>query len=189
MSVENLAPTPEKTVRSEIHYLLKEHKRGFTSKRIHQLIDGECSREHISNTLRKMATEGLVTIEKDPTDSRRYIYKGAEKLRNIPSYAAHPVNVYFNAGYVVISHHHKGEQFRVPVHRLVAVAEYGIDEVVDNHVHHKNKHGFDNRPENLCVMNDNLHKKADLISTLKLSTSESEFERLLELADECEAGG
>ncbi|UPM45316.1 HNH endonuclease [Halocatena salina] len=35
------------------------------------------------------------------------------------------------------------------VHRLVAVAEYGIDAVAEAVVHHKNTHKWDNRPENL----------------------------------------
>jgi predicted transcriptional regulator len=42
-----------------------------------------------------------------------------------------------------------GERSRVEVHRLVAVAEHGIDVVKDKDVHHKNGVPWDNRPDNL----------------------------------------
>lgn len=35
------------------------------------------------------------------------------------------------------------------VHRLLAVAEWGFDAVAGSHVHHKNRHRWDNRIENL----------------------------------------
>lgn len=40
----------------------------------------------------------------------------------------------------------------MPHHRLIAVAEYGIDEVVGKHIHHENGIPWDNRPENLTPM-------------------------------------
>jgi len=43
------------------------------------------------------------------------------------------------------------------VHRLIAVAEYGYDEVVDNVVHHINEVKWDNRPSNLTVMSNAEH--------------------------------
>lgn len=43
------------------------------------------------------------------------------------------------------------------IHRLIAVAEKGIDEVKDNVVHHKNEITFDNRPSNLEVMDKGEH--------------------------------
>ena len=36
-----------------------------------------------------------------------------------------------------------------PVHRLVAIAEYGVEAVAGNDIHHKNEITWDNRPENL----------------------------------------
>jgi len=42
--------------------------------------------------------------------------------------------------------------YRVRVHRLLAVAEYGLNAVVGNVVHHKNGVRWDNRPQNLEVM-------------------------------------
>jgi hypothetical protein len=115
------------------------------------------------------------------------IYTGTKKLDSTPSYRPEAAHVYFNGGYSVISHHHKGEEYRIPVHRLVAVAEYGIGEVRGKHVHHKNKHGTDNRPENLCLMEPGLHKKVDILTTLKLSTDKEEFEQILEIAEKVDA--
>lgn len=37
------------------------------------------------------------------------------------------------------------------VHRLVAIAEWGIEAVADGVIHHKNRIRWDNRPENLRV--------------------------------------
>ena len=44
-------------------------------------------------------------------------------------------------------------------HRLIAVAEHGFDAVASNHVHHKNSIPWDNRPENLKVMDPKDHQK------------------------------
>lgn len=35
------------------------------------------------------------------------------------------------------------------IHRLIAVAEYGYDTVVDNEIHHESGVGWDNRPSNI----------------------------------------
>ena len=45
----------------------------------------------------------------------------------------------------------------VLVHRLLAVAEYGFEEVCDKVVHHANTFKFDNRPENLELMSRSKH--------------------------------
>jgi transposase-like protein len=41
-----------------------------------------------------------------------------------------------------------GSEF-VALHRLLAVAEYGIEAVKDKHIHHENQIPWDNRPENI----------------------------------------
>jgi hypothetical protein len=45
----------------------------------------------------------------------------------------------------------------VPVHRLLAVAEYGFDAVCGMDVHHKNGIGWDNRPANIELMEHGEH--------------------------------
>lgn len=45
----------------------------------------------------------------------------------------------------------------VYVHRLLAVAEYGFDAVADSVVHHENEVRWDNRPENLYLMDHGEH--------------------------------
>jgi len=44
-------------------------------------------------------------------------------------------------------------------HRLLAVAEYGFEEVKNMHVHHKNEIKWDNRPDNLELMTPSEHIK------------------------------
>ena len=46
---------------------------------------------------------------------------------------------------------------QLKLHRLVAVAKYGFDEVAGNVVHHKNGIPWDNRPKNLEVMSNSEH--------------------------------
>ena len=48
---------------------------------------------------------------------------------------------------------------RVLVHRLVAIAEHGVDEVVGKVVHHRNSIPWDNRPENLEVLSRGEHAR------------------------------
>lgn len=49
--------------------------------------------------------------------------------------------------------------YYVQVHRLLAIAKYGYDEVCGKVVHHKNNIGGDNRPENIEVMTAAEHGK------------------------------
>lgn len=62
-----------------------------------------------------------------------------------------------------------GEECDVLHHRLLAVAEWGIDAVEDSIVHHKNGVKWDNRPENIELMNQSEHAA--------LHGEEREFER------------
>ena len=48
---------------------------------------------------------------------------------------------------------------RVAIHRLLAVAEYGFDEVANKVVHHKNGIRWDNRPSNVQPMTPSEHAK------------------------------
>jgi len=40
----------------------------------------------------------------------------------------------------------------VPIHKLVAVAKYGIDKVSQNKVYHMNRIKWDNRHSNICLV-------------------------------------
>jgi transposase len=67
------------------------------------------------------------------------------------------LSISFLNGYECIRHRYKGEGCRVRVHRLVAVAEHGIEAVKGKVVHHKNRIRFDNHPSNLELMEDEEH--------------------------------
>lgn len=45
----------------------------------------------------------------------------------------------------------------IPIHRLLAVAEYGVDKVDGKVVHHKNEIKWDNRPDNIELMEREKH--------------------------------
>lgn len=49
------------------------------------------------------------------------------------------------------------QQYMVLHHRLLCVAEYGLEEVTDSVVHHKNGIPWDNRPNNLEVLSQTEH--------------------------------
>jgi hypothetical protein len=60
-------------------------------------------------------------------------------------------------GYESWRSNHDYETEYVKVHRLLAVAECGVDEVAGKHVHHKNGVPWDNRPENIEVLDERDH--------------------------------
>lgn len=60
-------------------------------------------------------------------------------------------------GYENWNHRYDNDVDRVAVHRLLALVENGIDEVGENHVHHKNGVKWDNRPDNIEVMGPGEH--------------------------------
>lgn len=51
----------------------------------------------------------------------------------------------------------RGDSF--PLHRLLAIAEWGVDAVKGNHVHHKNGLKWDNRTDNLEILTPSEHAK------------------------------
>lgn len=60
-------------------------------------------------------------------------------------------------GHEYIHHQYDGEQANVYIHRLAAVAWYGLDEVTDNDVHHCNGVPWDTREDNTDVMSRSDH--------------------------------
>lgn len=74
-----------------------------------------------------------------------------------PNERKHP-SVYFDQhGYLTCRHRDGESRKAFKIHRLVAVAEYGFDEVVGKEVHHKNRYRADNRHENLLPVSDDEH--------------------------------
>lgn len=72
----------------------------------------------------------------------------------------HPFVFTKKSGYVYAgsSDGNGGSEF-VPIHRLTAVAEYGVDALDGKVVHHKNEVKWDNRPENLVPMDPDEHSR------------------------------
>jgi hypothetical protein len=62
-------------------------------------------------------------------------------------------------GYESWRHYYKGDRRLVFVHRLAAVAWFGLEEVNGNVVHHKNGCRFDNRESNLETMSNSEHAR------------------------------
>jgi len=80
-------------------------------------------------------------IERRPPEARRQRHATLTVVRG------HPVWIDSAAG----------SNVRVPVHRLLAIAEWGPDAVADMVVHHKNHIPWDNRTENLELMDPSEH--------------------------------
>lgn len=97
------------------------------------------------NTIRKWVHKH--GLEKEHTMSTK------KCLKRPPEYG------YNGEGYEYVANIFKGEKYRFLIHRLVAVAEYGYDDVSDSIVHHKNEVKWDNRPSNLEVMSQSEHAK------------------------------
>lgn len=55
-------------------------------------------------------------------------------------------------GYEMFRTGYKDEMYIVRIPRLIAVAKFGIEDVKGMHVHHKNHIPYDNRPENLDLV-------------------------------------
>lgn len=64
-----------------------------------------------------------------------------------------------NPGYEIWQARVDGEVKRVQHHRLLMVAEHGLDAVSGNVVHHINGIEWDNRPDNLEILTDEEHKQ------------------------------
>lgn len=62
-------------------------------------------------------------------------------------------------GHYIWTTTHNCEHERVRVPRLLAIAEYGFDAVCDKVVHHKNEIPWDDRPDNIELMEHDEHTK------------------------------
>lgn len=78
--------------------------------------------------------------------------QGQGKRNDAPYTPATYLTVLDPCGLAYESWHDGRSNKFVKVHRLLAVAEYGFDEVVGKVIHHKNGIPWDNRPENIEPM-------------------------------------
>lgn len=62
-------------------------------------------------------------------------------------------------GYELWWHRYRSDFDSVAVHRLLAVAEFGYDETVDKVVHHVNHISWDNRHDNIELMENDEHAR------------------------------
>jgi len=76
-----------------------------------------------------------------------------------PDTEYHVTHQFSQSGYELWSHDWKGSGRTFAVHRLLAVSEFGFDEVCGNVVHHKNGIKYDNRPGNIEVMTESEHSR------------------------------
>lgn len=95
-----------------------------------------CSPATITNWMRKLDVGSTYTQTSDP----------------VPHQITHE-------GYVRYGTRIDGELMRFFSHRLLAVSEYGFDEVCGNVVHHENHIPWDNRPSNITLKNSDDHGK------------------------------
>ena len=128
-----------------------------------------------ADTLREMYhTKGMSTLEiadefgVDTSTIRKYMIEGGVERRKAYNDPTHPPRHYFDErgltvgdSYEKIQVYYNGERLTVYIHRLIAYAhgmldfEGLCDPMVD--VHHKSRHGLDNRPDNLEVKSRSEH--------------------------------
>ena len=120
------------------------HRRGMTTREIADEFD--CSNGTVSRWLNK---HGIST-----RDNWREGVKAARQVNREERVAVRTLP----AGYEYWAQKDPDRTNRIVyVHRLLAVAEYGYDAVADNDVHHKNQIPWDNRPENIELMDHSDH--------------------------------
>lgn len=112
-------------------------------------------------TMREIADKSDVL---HPAIQKQMVKNGIERRDAAPRKGAysniHPGVHEGSKGYMKIYHQDvDGKAKQLRVHRLIAVAIYGIDAVKDKIVHHKSGHGLDNRHENLELMTLKEHGK------------------------------
>jgi len=62
-------------------------------------------------------------------------------------------------GYERWRHNYKGEYDEIRVHRLLAISEFGIENIKNKIIHHKNEIPWDNRIENIELMSQSEHAR------------------------------
>jgi len=175
--------TPRSEKGPELVKILKENTdRAFTQKELAGVLN--CTKTMVCNYLKKLEDENHIVVLDKRGKHGAKLHKPTESIHEVDEYAAYPIKFYINNGYRVVHHHHRGERHSFPLHKLVAVAEYGIDEVKGKHIHHKNKHSIDNRPSNLIPLEKSEHKTVDSVLSALLGKSDENKQRIISLAME-----
>jgi hypothetical protein len=68
-------------------------------------------------------------------------------------------------GYMIAADAVGGKSKSMRIHQLLAIAEYGIDEVKNKEIHHKNGIPWDNRPNNIIPVTSKQHRKIHFQNT------------------------
>ena len=94
----------------------------------------------------------------DSETVRRAMEENEVKTRDRLEYQKHRwLEIKSINGYPAFQEQSFDENSTIKVHRLLAVAEYGIDEIKDMHVHHRNGVRWDNRPGNIELLSPSEH--------------------------------
>jgi len=124
---------------------------------VEKLDDGEWLREQYVDEQRSVS-EIADDVDGSPATVLRRLDEHGIETR--PSTREKPAHFETRAnGYERVQTNAGGERAEIGIHRLVAIAEHGVDAVVGNHVHHKNTHRYDNRPQNLMVVGSSEHNQ------------------------------
>lgn len=116
-------------------------------------VEEELSQIQIANIVEANRTTIARWIKRHGIESRSL--SEASRLRNLNRDV--PLNCV--DGYRVWRHKWQSDRDNILVHRLLAVAEYGFEEVSGKVVHHKNGVRWDNRSENIELLTRSEHIK------------------------------
>lgn len=180
--------SPRATTPKHVKRVFQDHiGQGLSASEIRSLCEKRFSRKSIHDSLKKFKEAGVVESKKSPTDGRKTLYIAKESIKDVNADPSYGVKFYVNNGYRAVHHHHDCEKLSFPIHRLVAVAEYGYDAVCGSHIHHKNKHRIDNRPKNLVPLEEEKHSAVESIASSLLRLEPEQRDEALEIAREVHA--
>jgi len=104
----------------------------------------------------RMTTREISEKYNVPRDGLQEVFERFDvKTRRTGNHASYRTN--YNGYESWLSNDPDGVERLMKVHRLLAIAEFGIESVKDKHVHHKNGIPWDNRPDNIETITNSKH--------------------------------